>query len=380
MKSTKRIRLLEDTEFVLASNCLNNFWKQGHILARRKDLFDWMFLRRDVWDKDGYSFAIAEINGQPVGQMGIIPFEFNRYGETGFGFWTANWSLSPEARSGVLGLNLLYEFIRPPYHTGILFGMGPGSIRIMNALKWDIIDDIPRFFLVLPDGRESFLKLLEASYPDWPSQRRKILADAFSTQESNIAKQSTVEGLPEKWNETTWRKLAQQSVGASRNFSYLKWRYPDHPIYHYRMVSVDGKAGPGLAVWRPENVIAKGANGESIEIGMLGRVVEFMAPDEITFRDLGESLLHDLATQGAFAADYMGYFGSTGVALEESGFQQTARVADGIEIPLWFNPLNAEKKTIVSSIYSLESAPDSTFSSSCPWLWTKSDADQDRPS
>jgi hypothetical protein len=53
--------------------------------------------------------------------------------------------------------------------------------------------------------------------------------------------------------------------------------------------------------------------------------------------------------------------------------------ADGGAIPARFQPLDGKSSAIMSSMFIAGEAPPCSAAPDCPWYWTKSDADQDRP-
>ena len=373
------VRCIGTDEYNLAVECLNRNWSAGHILARDKKLFDWTFLRSDLWDRDGYSFAVAEDNGRPIGQLGGVPFEFNRFGKTGMGVSTANWSIEPKARTGSTGLQLLFEFQRPPFDLVMLFGMGAKIRPLMEALKYQSISQIPRFLMILSDGERKFRRLIETTYPEWSKIRIDDLISTFQPPNQTEFPVKFDAKIPDNWDGSTWRRLAEQTVGAARNFRYLKWRYLDHPSYDYQFVHVEEKSGHGLAIWRSEDIRLEDGEEDSTFLGNFGRIVEFLAPSSECAASLAMALKIDLETQGAFAADFWGYNGPSGSALRNAGFRLTQSHADGRRIPTRFQPIDIEMIDIYSAVLGQNKAPTPEFSASCPWLWTKGDADMDRP-
>ena len=58
--------------------------------------------RADLWDQEGYSFALMEDKDEIVGILGAIPFVFNRLGQSFRAVWFANYMVRPEYRRGAL--------------------------------------------------------------------------------------------------------------------------------------------------------------------------------------------------------------------------------------------------------------------------------------
>lgn len=79
------------------------------------------------------------------------------------------------------------------------------------------------------------------------------------------------------------------------------------------------------------------------------------------------------------AADFYGYHGQTREWLQEMGFRVSDAHPDGPYFPSRFQPLDGKGGGIMSAIFLQDSALPCSNDSECPWYWTKSDSDQDRP-
>ena len=82
-------------EYGRISQFLDRYWAKNHVYVRMPELFDWTFGPKDVWDGEGYSFAIAEDSSQIIGILGAIPFTFNCFGKQSPAVWLANYMLCP---------------------------------------------------------------------------------------------------------------------------------------------------------------------------------------------------------------------------------------------------------------------------------------------
>ena len=95
---TIELRYAGFDEYPRISRFLAAHWAADNIYVRERRLFDWTFGRSALWDRDGYSFALAEAGGEIVGILGAIPFEFNRLGAGARALWLANYMIAPEHR------------------------------------------------------------------------------------------------------------------------------------------------------------------------------------------------------------------------------------------------------------------------------------------
>jgi hypothetical protein len=65
--------------------------------------------------------------------------------------------------------------------------------------------------------------------------------------------------------------------------------------------------------------------------------------------------------------------------LNELGFREVPSGGDGLAIPTHFQPLDSKGGVILSAMFAHPGVASCSLSSDCPWYWTKSDSDQDRP-
>jgi hypothetical protein len=353
---------------------LADYWAADHIYVREPKLFDWTYGRGDLWDREGYSFALAEEGGEVIGILGSIPFELNRFGQTSPALWLAQYMLRPDSRRGSLAVQLLNTMRRDPYQATIAFGINPKTAPIYQVLRWRLLENIPRHFVTLPHAVDRMAELIHLTHADWPRERAKLLAAAFALP---VMKERSVEALndlPDDWDQTSWARIARATIGAARNTTYLHWRYRRHPLFDYRFVTLNG----GLLVWRMETIRRKTEAGEE-PFDRIGRAVEFLPASRENARELLLAFFQQLARADAIGADFYGYHGETRHWLNENGMLPVESHADGAAIPARFQPLDGKSAAIMSSMFIAGDAPACTAALDCNWYWTKSDADQDRP-
>jgi hypothetical protein len=184
--------------------------------------------------------------------------------------------------------------------------------------------------------------------------------------------------VPSDWDRRDWPDWASRTSGAARDADYLRWRYLDHPCFDYRFVTVPEGARTGLAVWRLEAIRADGPTGR-VEVDRIGRLVEFLPVSRSNAETLLAAFLGQVAACDGMAADYYGYHGETRRWLEELGFPGTGFHQDGNALPSRFQPLDRKGGGIMSAMFVHDCSPPCPDDPECPWYWTKSDSDQDRP-
>ncbi len=394
-------RLLPLDQYPLAADFLHRYWAPHHIYTRDKALFDWTFHREGFAGGDTYTFAVAEQDGEVVGVLGGIPFRFNDRGRERPAFWLANWKLRDEFRRGTTGLDLLNHFYAPLDQVTISFGINPIVARLYNAMHWQVMENIPRYFAVHPGRADDFARLLHLANPAWPVGKGLTMARALLAQP---ARATSVAGFappdPAEWDQRSWASLRQELTGPVRDAAYLQWRYAAHPTFQYRFIQIaDSAAGVltggacpgnayqrerprqsiGLLVWRLETIRHK-VGDQLHDVARIGRLVEFLPTSPQNASHLLAHLWDSLDAAGAFGCDCYLYHGKLGKWLADAGMHRLDDHPDGNAVPSRFQPLDAAGGQIRSAV-SLRTPPFPAwpFSRDCNWYWTKSDSDQDRP-
>ena len=391
-RTAVEVDYLARDEYPLAAEFLHRHWAANHVYARSRELFDWTFSRGDPWDRDTYSFAVARENGRMVGILGAIPFWLNAHGIVSRGLWLANWMSLPDQRCAGTGIKLLEAFQRPPFEHLVSFGINLEVARLYRAMRWRLIDDIPRHVLVLPEARDSMAGLLQRADAGRSAAACRALAETFVHGDeaggtASHEKISWENELPADWNERGWARFAPEMIGAARDEAYLRWRYLQHPTFDYQLIVSRRNGRLGLLIWRLETIHRRSEDredeGESEHadrqvVDRIGRVVEFLPAGEQDARQLLNVLVAQLRHAGALGADYYGLHRGIGEMLERAGFLRTERHPDGTSIPSRFQPLDGRGGVIMSAVSTRRGAAG-PMPGDGDWYWTKSDADQDRP-
>jgi Acetyltransferase (GNAT) domain len=377
---TIAVRYATAGDYARISAFLDTYWAKGHVYTRQPRLFDWTFGRRNLWDQDSYSFALAEDESELVGILGGIPFVFNCLGHESPAIWFANYMVRPDHRRGSLALRLLNMFRRPPYTTVVAFGVNPAAIPFYQALRARVPPEIPRHFGVLPGAEERLIRLLCVLYPDWPASRARTLARALRLPNEcgETAPANRDSAVFAHWDEQDWPYWAGRTVGAARSRDYIQWRYSDHPCFTYQVTAIPEGERTGLLIWRLETMRRSTPHGFE-DIDRVGRLVEFLPTSRHNAQALLAHFCRMLHEAGAIGADYYGYHGETGNWLQELGFRMLQGNEDGLAIPARFQPLDGKGTRILSAVFAADNVPVCSSDPSCLWYWTKSDADQDRP-
>jgi|HubBroStandDraft_6_1064221.scaffolds.fasta_scaffold172663_2 hypothetical protein len=365
-------------EYQRISDFLGQYWAQGHVYTRMRDLFDWTFRRPGLWDPETYSFTVAVDGGDLVGILGGIPFTLNRKGHFSKAVWIVNYVVRPDYRKGAMALQLLSSFRKPEFAAVVAFGINPITVPIYQVLRGKVLPEIPRHFLIMARQEERMVRLLKITQPYWPHERITDLISTFHNRKLRGSPSHAGNSLPANWDEKDWAELSTHTVGAARDADYLDWRYRDHPVFDYRFVTVPEGSRTGLAVWRLETIQRATDLGRE-DVDRIARLLEFLPASLENADQLFGAVLRDVEAAGAMAIDFYSYHSITRKWLKEVGFPGSDSHVDGDCLPSRFQPLDGKKGGIMSAIF-LQDIHSSNFTADdCPWYWTKSDSDQDRP-
>jgi hypothetical protein len=110
-----------------------------------------------------------------------------------------------------------------------------------------------------------------------------------------------------------------------------------------------------------------------------GRLIEFLPTSASNPEALFAAFLKALREAGALGSDYYGYHGQTRRWFRQLGFSEAGIHPDGRAIPSRLQPLEGKGGAILSVTFLQCDVPSCADGADCPWYWTKSDSDQDRP-
>lgn len=364
-------------EYPRISAFLDEYWAKGHIYVRKPELFEWTFRRPGFWDAGQYSFSLAEDNGELVGILGGIPYDLNFRGTRRRGVWIVNFAVRPDYRKGAAALRLLSTFRNSAFPVVIASGLNEATVAIYKVLRGQVLPEPPRHVAVLPSAIDRMSTLIQAAHPDWDEPRASSLARFFEWPVIPSPPGEVGRQLPTSWDEVDWPRIAAETVGACRDLNYLNWRYLNHPCFSYRVLTVPEGASTGLLIWRLETA-SHIVDGQRTDLDRVGRVVEFLPASPANATRLLAALQADLLQQDALGADFYNYNAGCLQTLDHHQFRSTLLHPDGHSIPTRLQPIDPGGG-MLNAIFADPDLPPCDLSSTCPWYWTKSDSDQDRP-
>jgi GNAT superfamily N-acetyltransferase len=358
-------------------------WQRGHILAREQSLLRWQFdpTRPKGDARPGLSILLAWHGDRIVGMLGHIGFEFNVRGTSVPGVWLSHWLTTPDVRADGVGLRLLWAIHDLGVGAVFVLGINETAGKVYAPLGFELLSSLPRWIGVF-DAKRS-VRLLEAAHPGTAANDLDELCARYlvelGRERSSDPEVQVVEWsdpLAAAWDSLWIDELAPTLLSPSKDSSYIRWRYIDHPMFTYEIrLARNQRMGNvlGLAVFRVERI-----RGRSEKVL---RLVEFLATAQGE-RALTRSLVEAAKSHGTIFADFYCASERAAHALERIGFRRhTAGAGPGF--PSRFQPMEAGHSKIsgafwVAATLRQKLDPGKLLASNDFYI-TKSDGDQDRP-
>ena len=333
---------------------LEDNYRPGYIMANLA-LFRWQFCGRG--ECDHASVVCAWDGPRLVGILGYMPLDLF-WGDTEGpvrGAWMANWMVAAEYRKGIGAIIMRRLMERFP----VLLGQGANAANrpIASLLGFRIYPRIPRHVVIFSTVRTAaFL------YADAPRLPAAWAGPSEVSPEVAFA-------LPSGFD-PDWRLYRGARFGTVRDAAYLRWRYLDHPMFEYTILTIGGARDPAICVFRLER-----ARGPAQ--GAVGRIVEWFFPQTEDGKERGIAVLRaalaELRRRDAAFADFYAS------ASHLSACAANAGMADATDLPLAtrLNPVELMPRQQNLEVWT---APSTIAPPELGELYvTKSDGDQDRP-
>jgi hypothetical protein len=344
---------------------LDEHWRRGHILAHDAPLVRWQ--HRFPGHPERLAVLVAREDDEIVAALGLIVMHLCVHGQRSPGGWLATWIATPAARRRQAGLRLLKRVLDEPFEFIGVLGINETGLSIYRKLGFSIRPSIPRWVRIISD--EALVRLLGERVP--PSSER--VEPAEPPAERSVRVFAWEESHGERWDELWAGQLASRIVGTWRDHAYLRWRYLDHPRFHYTVLLAERSDASlcGLAVYRIAEV--RGSEGKVL------RVVDLLGDDEAATALASEIVAAGVYANAAFAEFYCTAGAPLAKALEACGF--TLELEPASTLPALFEPLNPGISPVLAGAFragpGLGGEP-AIFGSDALYV-TRADGDVDRP-
>jgi len=328
------IRLAKSTDIPAIMNFIENNWKSGHIMAVDRTFFEYEFLEED--GTVNFILAIDRNKGTIEGLNGILKASHDK---EHLDAWGSIWKVLP-GNMGLLGAEIIKRRI-PLINCRNSIGVGDNpktAIPVLRRILKEYTGKMMHYYMLAE--REDF-KIARIDH--YPSVKINGSAASYIKFESFNALQERFEF--EKYKDCVPYKDSW----------YIEHRFFKHPIYHYEVygIEMDQKVD-AIFVLRYQEYQGR----------IAVRFVDYIGEQE-RFAELG-TFFHELlkADDFEYVDFYCGGFSAGPILL--AGFTPVEENDTNI-IPNYFAPFVQEN---------IDIWVDSTCEKT---VFTKADADQDRP-
>ena len=376
-----RIEMCREEDVPAIMKFIHDAWATNHVLSRDEALFRWQYdgALREGRDDAPPTVLIAWSGDCIVGMLGLTYMRWQHAGCIYRGAWTSHWFVVPEYRRSQLSVQL----IRRAGHFGAdvigSVGINELAMKLLPSLRYEPIDEIPRWVAVLDPVKTASLVLATRSDFSEEAEIRR------TCQERSLPRpdgQRVTNGVVSEWTDydaNDWdgawsRSFSKDFTGVVRDSAYIRWRYLRHPTFRYRVLIARARNSReviGIAVSRLETV--KGRTEQVL------RVLELLAKDRSATDCLVTRLMDDAWEAGVAFADF--YCTKRVEGLAEAGFRIEQLQTTPSPVPLRFQPLEAGGRPLNAAIrvpIPLRGTLMKQLSLNALYV-TKSDGDQDRP-
>jgi hypothetical protein len=246
------IRAIRQDEIQILQDFIRDHWNAEHAFVKSAKLLRWQhfdnpFKSMSSYKADELSFMGAWEGNSLIAVLGEIPLPFTCRGEEILGTWLALWKNSGEERYPSAGIQLLHHITSGPSEFIGGIGMHPRVRRAYALFKFRVRDDLPLYLVINPEVRSQLVGRKNKGGERFFAREKSFADDAqIHFNEPNLAQ-------AEAWD-SFWSRIRKEIFGVDRRFSYIAWRYLNHPYYDYQWAQVLNNSGEpeAAAVYRIE--------------------------------------------------------------------------------------------------------------------------------
>ena len=339
---------------------IGQHWRKDHILARDRELLEWQHARNTTT----ISFLVARSGDAIDGVLGVIPTDWNYYGQRLKANWLALWCARNDAPAGT-GLRLMAEARKRVQVVGVL-GVSKQAVPIYRQLKFGLLPSVTRYV------RKFSLWARAEGARTLPANPAVSRVDCSGEVVSPIGGRM-LQVSPQTWTETWSERFAPQCVSNWKNEFWLRRRYVRHPRFAYQ-VDIMGDDRDGRWV---EEACAVYRIAELEPGRRMMRVVEFIAAGD-TGRLLTLYLCRTAERYGCEYADFYCTSGRFAAPLVAAGFSR--EIGDETDYPAMLSPPTYDHARLNGAFHCSTDIVDSNAAFMREHLYlTRGDGDQDRP-
>ena len=335
-KNNISIAKVEDADEIM--KFIENEWKKNHILAVNKSFFLYEYKNKDL-----LNFVISKNDNNEIN--GIQGF-LKSSNEKNTSVWATMWCVSKSNTSPMLGISILNYLRDQGYESVMSNGINESSKRIYEHLEFNV-GKLNQYFI--PNKNLNKYKI--AKLPE--SILKKKLK--ISKNKKLIFKKINLDDIYKKFD---FSKFSLRLP--FKDFSYLKKKFFDHPIYQYTIYGMFDES-------KLSSILVTRINGYKDSTCM--RIIDFYGK-ESTLGDFVQNLLPIMHSAGH---EYIDLFtkGLDEKIILKAGFISVNSKKNDAVIPNYFEPFVQQNISISYFTDTVDLKNLRIY---------KGDGDQDRPS
>ena len=199
--------------------------------AREEQRWTWQFDRNPFSREETPPTLVAELDGQMIGNYGMLPLHLSVDGESAFGLCGMDFCVDPAHRNLGLGMRLTRAFIDTAADVHLVTSPTPDAAKLMAYYRSQILSG---------DAEPCLWVYAGAPAPDRPAQEPVEL--------------ELSDGFDERVDRLFERAVSGYRLLVTRDRRYLDWRYVQYPFAGARIAYARGVEGDvsGLSVIQRE--------------------------------------------------------------------------------------------------------------------------------
>lgn len=281
---------------------LDDHWLHGYILANNREFFDWQFVHNgkvNIW------IGIDDVTGKMYAMQSAIFYRDTEHPDMSGSVWIAIKSDNPMLAFDVQ--DALWNEMHP--RDTFSPGLRPDAVKVNKLLGYNVI--AMDHYYRLRDLANYRIAVVNNTHQPYVSDTGYTLIPCKSLEEMKtvIPEESLITLIP------------------SKDYSYIKWRYFDHPIFHYDLWKINDPSDHSCAILITREEYANGATS--------CKIVDYYGDYEI----LGKitSALDRLMEEKKYEFVDIYSFGISTDIYEKAGMLRCDSTSENI-IPNYFQP------------------------------------------
>jgi len=335
-KNNLEVRFANSFDVLRISNFIHTHWRQGHVLSRDRELFEYMYLERD--GRLNFVVAFEPQSDEPVAILGYIPSDV-LHSRISLSMWKARSEAHfRKYKAGLAVLRFLLDELKPKsiFSTGI----SEHTKDFYGFLGYS--SDVMSHHVIFNNEMKDFKIVKNPPHLSSEFVASEIEMSSLTTLSTNEELRNFASGL--------------DFSASLKDVDYLCHRYFDHPRFNYEVRGVrSGAKTVGILVFRRSHA----ENRSCI------RIIDVVG-SELCLLSAVRPLVLEMLENGDEYIDLLSW-GLDREQVSRAGFANVRDFADCV-VPEYFSPFSQTKV----DRFLFTNLPETE-------IFYKGDGDQDRP-